>query len=255
MDIFHPLWYHHARGGGQNDPGERLARLRAQAGLSQDDLAERLDVSRQSVSKWENNISVPDLDKLVKLGEVFGISLDELVKGEALAAAEPGAWRRLAALYRECGYLLGWAISAWGAWDLLRCVWSCLVVLPVLGIWEALYLLFVGMLTAYVPGFLKIILGAGLVLRGKRLTGHLRWYHLALGAGGGRRLRHPPPPRCPDGPAPVPSDHRAGRSGNDEPVGMGRAADRSAPGERRMSPAAVSERFHSLPGPPAKCAG
>ena len=48
--------------------GERLARLRAQAGLSQDDLAERLDVSRQSVSKWENNVSVPDLDKLVKLG-------------------------------------------------------------------------------------------------------------------------------------------------------------------------------------------
>ena len=70
--------------------GERLARLRAQAGLSQDDLAERLDVSRQSVSKWENNISVPDLDKLVKLGEVFGVSLDELVKGEALSAAEPG---------------------------------------------------------------------------------------------------------------------------------------------------------------------
>ena len=161
--------------------GERLIQLRAKAGLSQDDLAERLGVSRQSVSKWENNVSVPDLDKLVKLGEVFGISLDELVKGEALAAAEPGAWRRLAALYRECGYLLGWAISAWGAWDLLRCVWSCLVVLPVLGIWEALYLLFVGMLTAYVPGFLKIILGAGLVLRGKRLTGHLRWYHLAWG--------------------------------------------------------------------------
>lgn len=161
--------------------GERLARLRAQAGLSQDDLAERLDVSRQSVSKWENNVSVPDLDKLVKLGEVFGISLDELVKGEALPAAEPGAWRRLAALYRERGYLLGWAISAWGAWGLLRSVWSCLAALPVLGGQATLQLFFVGLLTAHVQNFAKILLGALLVLYGQRRAGRLRWYHLAWG--------------------------------------------------------------------------
>ena len=62
--------------------GETIYRLRTEMGLSQGDLAEMLDVSRQSISKWENNSAVPDLDKLIKLGEIFGVSLDELVKGE-----------------------------------------------------------------------------------------------------------------------------------------------------------------------------
>jgi len=53
--------------------------------LSQEELADLLGVSRQSVSKWETGASVPELDKLVKLGEIFGVSLDELVKGEAFA--------------------------------------------------------------------------------------------------------------------------------------------------------------------------
>ena len=47
--------------------------------MSQGDLADALDVSRQSVSKWETNGSVPDLDKLIKLSEIFGVTLDELV--------------------------------------------------------------------------------------------------------------------------------------------------------------------------------
>ena len=69
--------------------GERLIQLRAKAGLSQDTLAEQLGVSRQSVSKWENDASVPDLEKLVKLSGVFGVSLDELVKGEVPDSAGP----------------------------------------------------------------------------------------------------------------------------------------------------------------------
>ncbi|MBQ8143858.1 MAG: helix-turn-helix transcriptional regulator [Butyricicoccus sp.] len=68
--------------------GERIYLLRTSNNLSQGDLAEKLDVSRQSISKWENNNAVPDLEKLLKLSEVFGISLDELVKGEA-PAPEP----------------------------------------------------------------------------------------------------------------------------------------------------------------------
>ena len=63
--------------------GQRLLALRTQAGLSQEALAERLGVSRQSISKWETDASIPDLDKLVRLGEIFGITLDELVKGTA----------------------------------------------------------------------------------------------------------------------------------------------------------------------------
>lgn len=61
--------------------GESIYRLRTAKNMSQGDLADALDVSRQSVSKWENNMAVPDLDKLVKLSELFGITLDELVTG------------------------------------------------------------------------------------------------------------------------------------------------------------------------------
>ena len=61
--------------------GERIIKLRASKGISQSDLAEAMDVSRQSVSKWETGASVPDLDKLVKLSDYFNISLDQLVKG------------------------------------------------------------------------------------------------------------------------------------------------------------------------------
>lgn len=63
--------------------GTNISRLRAEHHLSQGDLAEMLEVSRQSVSKWETDSSVPDLDKLVKLGQIFGVTLDALVTGEA----------------------------------------------------------------------------------------------------------------------------------------------------------------------------
>ena len=59
--------------------GERIYKLRTEKEMSQGDLADALEVSRQSISKWETNGSVPELDKLVKLSEIFGVSLDELV--------------------------------------------------------------------------------------------------------------------------------------------------------------------------------
>ena len=68
--------------------GERLYQLRRERRMSQEALADALGVSRQSVSKWENGASTPDLDKLVRLGELFGLSLDELVKGQAPPTAE-----------------------------------------------------------------------------------------------------------------------------------------------------------------------
>ena len=58
---------------------EKIYMLRTEKNLSQGDLAEMLDVSRQSVSKWETGASVPDLDKLIKMKEIFGVSIDELV--------------------------------------------------------------------------------------------------------------------------------------------------------------------------------
>ena len=64
--------------------GETIYRLRTEKNLSQGDLAEKLGISRQSISKWENNSAIPDLEKIIKLSEIFEVSLDELVKGEQL---------------------------------------------------------------------------------------------------------------------------------------------------------------------------
>lgn len=63
--------------------GEKIYKNRTRLDLSQGDLADMLEVSRQSVSKWENDAAVPDLDKIIKLSEIFGMTIDELVKGEA----------------------------------------------------------------------------------------------------------------------------------------------------------------------------
>ena len=59
--------------------GETIYRLRSQRNMSQGDLADALEVSRQSVSKWENNSAVPELEKIVRMSEIFGVTLDELV--------------------------------------------------------------------------------------------------------------------------------------------------------------------------------
>ena len=59
---------------------EKIMTLRNKYQMSQGDLAEKLNVSRQSVSKWETGASTPDLDKLIAMSELFGITMDELVK-------------------------------------------------------------------------------------------------------------------------------------------------------------------------------
>ena len=67
---------------------ENIYRLRTEKNMSQLDLADALEVSRQSVSKWETGAAVPELDKLVKMAKLFGVTLDELVSGEAPAPKE-----------------------------------------------------------------------------------------------------------------------------------------------------------------------
>ena len=61
----------------------KLYELRKQKGFSQEELANRLNVSRQTVSKWEVGDSTPDMEKLVAMSDLFGISLDELVLDKA----------------------------------------------------------------------------------------------------------------------------------------------------------------------------
>ena len=57
----------------------KLYHLRKQKGLSQEELAHRLNVSRQTISKWEVGDSTPDMEKLIAISDMFQISLDELV--------------------------------------------------------------------------------------------------------------------------------------------------------------------------------
>ena len=61
---------------------DKLIHLRKKAGWSQEELAEQMNVTRQSVSKWEGAQSVPDLEKMVRLSELFGVSTDYLLKDE-----------------------------------------------------------------------------------------------------------------------------------------------------------------------------
>ena len=60
---------------------ENLQYLRAREGVTQEQLAERLDVSRQSVSKWESNASYPEMDTLLKLCDMFRVDMDTLLRG------------------------------------------------------------------------------------------------------------------------------------------------------------------------------
>ena len=61
---------------------DKIAEERKRNGWSQEELAERLGVSRQAVSKWESAGSVPDLQKVIQLAELFGVSTDYLLKDE-----------------------------------------------------------------------------------------------------------------------------------------------------------------------------
>ena len=62
--------------------GERIYDLRNRNNMSQGNLADKLDVSRQTISKWENNMCLPEAEKLLQLSEIFGVSIDYIMKGD-----------------------------------------------------------------------------------------------------------------------------------------------------------------------------
>ncbi|MHC5249265.1 helix-turn-helix domain-containing protein [Enterococcus sp. LJL90] len=62
--------------------GESIKYYRNQSTLTQEDLAEKVHVSRQTISSWENSKSLPDITSLVMLSDLFQVSLDELIKGD-----------------------------------------------------------------------------------------------------------------------------------------------------------------------------
>lgn len=69
--------------------GKKLFHLRKQRGISQQDLAEKLDVSRQSVSKWELGTAAPSTENLINIGKLFGVSVDALVDDRLQLQAPP----------------------------------------------------------------------------------------------------------------------------------------------------------------------
>ena len=110
--------------------GQNICRLRTERGLSQGDLADALGVSRQSISKWETDASIPELEKLLRLSELFHITLDELVKGPdgsvetpppapepptAEAPAQDPEAELLRALDRGVNRTVGWVLLGFGA--------------------------------------------------------------------------------------------------------------------------------------------
>ena len=120
--------------------GEHIYRLRTERNLSQGDLADALEVSRQSVSKWENNSAVPELEKLIKMAQIFGITIDELVTGEMkeepVAPTPPPQPAPQAAPIKQglsTQQILGIVLLAFGG--------LCLIVFTVVGIFTGLWLL------------------------------------------------------------------------------------------------------------------
>lgn len=100
--------------------GEKLQGLRQKAGMSQDALAEKLNVSRQAVSRWERDETMPETEKVVLLADLFAVTTDYLLREQAEPETQPepekpqGVWSRLGYWVKTKGYLLGWFPVVWG---------------------------------------------------------------------------------------------------------------------------------------------
>ena len=122
--------------------GKQIKKYRIEAKLSQDELADKIYVTRQTISNWENDRNYPDIRSLVLLGSVFDVSLDILVKGdvetmkEKIDAEDIRSFKRdqrifLILLAGEIilpipllRYLKVWGIILWLAWASVSIWWS-----------------------------------------------------------------------------------------------------------------------------------
>ena len=101
--------------------GEKLAKLRKEQNLTQEQFAEVLQVSRQSVSKWELNTAYPDTEKLIRISKLFDCSLDYLLKDEIeqmdenlISASESAKSDKMTAMwltYLSFPPLFGWVVA------------------------------------------------------------------------------------------------------------------------------------------------
>lgn len=116
---------------------DKLIQLRRKAGWSQEELAEQMDVTRQSISKWEGAQSIPDLAKMIRLSELFGVSTDYLLKDEiedvecTILSDEVSALRRVSMEEANAFLSVKDATSKSIAWATFLCILSpiCLLIL------------------------------------------------------------------------------------------------------------------------------
>ena len=122
--------------------GNQIRKYRTDLKWSQDDLAEKVFVTRQTISNWENNRNYPDIRSLVLLSNVFGVSLDILVKGDLeqmkdeIKAEDIGKFKRDSRIYAIfligmmvlpmplLRYLKVWGIVIWLVWTGIALWWA-----------------------------------------------------------------------------------------------------------------------------------
>lgn len=101
--------------------GNRIHQLRKENGLSQEQLAEKMGVSRQAVSKWELGESTPDTDKIIGMSQLFDVSTDYLLGNQMETPEEQSAQKTessigfLARFINERGYIAGYILAGYAA--------------------------------------------------------------------------------------------------------------------------------------------
>lgn len=112
--------------------GERIQRLRKMQSISQDELADKIGVSRQAVSKWENQQSIPDLDKVIMLSDHFGVTTDYILKGEETTQQENRSFNTSQLLYiASTAFLVIGLLSAFDGWfsdKSLENIWGSMII-------------------------------------------------------------------------------------------------------------------------------
>lgn len=123
---------------------ENLQRLRKQAGLSQEEVAQKLFLSRQSISKWENGGAEPGIENLKALAKLYGVTVDELVGNEQLEDTTEeneqkadGTWIYAALLTIRIGFLIGLLITCAAYGYRVKDVWYAFpdLFLLIVGVW------------------------------------------------------------------------------------------------------------------------
>lgn len=101
--------------------GETISTLRKEKGMTQKELAEQLNITDKAVSKWERDLACPDISTLPKLAEIFGVSVDELLKNNTTSqpAGHKGARYALRTALKAVPLALGIAIVEIALFDKL----------------------------------------------------------------------------------------------------------------------------------------